>query len=484
MTKFKLNKRLFIWIVISLVVLLVIAGCLLSFKEVGVIDYYDEQIKPYIEEHIQPHIDNLFRTVFSIQSDVENMFTEEEETGPWGSKTLSWLYDGKMRSVSVSISKEEYKRYQYGISGTLYPDNISAYVVKTGDVVQTAARIKQIIAEEGYTSDEDKVGLVLSLAESLPYQTDAETGHSAAYPRTPAVFIAEKTGDSGDHAIFAAAVLNELGYATALLYYPPMYIDEQTLIPEAVTLALVSEDDSEKPVYRISVENSTKTVPLSPFWTVDTSAKQVPVDAYYAFRPQIYPTDTLRTGEAYAPVQKSTLVTDFISSMELPNSTGVPTDNPRDWLQNATDYYVPQWYPSDVIWPESDANVKWQVYQNFLTIQGAEAPLYTPWGTQGGKVSFAWRLRYNITSMLDAKNDMTPYSDVRFSLYSVNESTGALTFVESFGWQWRYSASTKQIAGPFEPGEYVLGTFVRNAGVDISIEYRGRPDPTKYGGAI
>ena len=86
--------------------------------------------------------------------------------------------------------------------------------------------------------------------------------------------------------------------------------------------------------------------------------------------------------------------------------------------------------------------------------------------------------------MLDAKNDMTPYSDVRFSLYSVDETTGALTFVESFGWQWRYSASTKQIAGPFPPGTYVLGTFVRNAGVDISIEYRGRPDPTKYGGAI
>ena len=340
--------------------------------------------------------------------------------------------------------------------------------------------MKTIIRQQGYTSDADIVGFVLAFSQSISYQTDKETGHSSAYPRTPAVTLAEQTGDSGDHAILAAVILEELGYACALVYYPSTY-DRLSIIPDATALGLISSDNSYRPVYITALDNTTKTLPVAPFWTVDTNLKGVPVAAYNGITPQILKGTQFLTGKHYTLSNGKDPAFNITDTFLVKESNDL-TFSPRDWQQNVSEYYADSWYPTGISWSLHD---DWQLYQQFVTFEDVPATLYTPWGTAIHHPTVPWRIVYEITSMdSDSVKDMTPYSDVRIAVYSLDEAAGTAELIKISGWQALYGADKYRTVGPFSPGSYAIAVFVRNAGVDISLEYHGKTDISPYTGGI
>jgi len=81
-----------------------------------------------------------------------------------------------------------------------------------------------------------------------------------------------------------------------------------------------------------------------------------------------------------------------------------------------------------------------------------------------------------------SEKEMTPYSDVRFALYRIDD--GVAVFDRAFGWQTIYGAELRKNEAVFGPGDYALAVFVRNCEVDVSIEYHGKPAGTTYYGGI
>ncbi|MDR0981209.1 MAG: hypothetical protein LBL85_05515 [Methanocalculaceae archaeon] len=300
----------------------------------------------------------------------------------------------------------------------------------------------QAIIRQGYTDDADIAGLVLSFCRSIAYQTDAETGHSSAYPRTPAVTLAEQTGDSADHAILAAAILKELGYGCALIHYPSTY-DRLTIIPDATALGLISDDDSYRPVYTATLTNTTTALPAAPFWVVDTNLKGVPVAAYNGITPEILTDESFWTGKHYTPADGKYSFLAITDTFLLKESNDL-TFSPRDWQQNVSAYYADSWYPTGISWSFDD---DWQLYQQFVTFEDVPPALYTPWGTVIHNATVPWRIVYEITGMdSDSEEDMTPYSDVRIALYSYNEQTGTADLIKVFGWQGAGSLQCRYVS--------------------------------------
>jgi len=63
-----------------------------------------------------------------------------------------------------------------------------------------------------------------TFVESLKYTTDRERGATDAYPNYPVITLATGEGDSEDHAILAAAILNRMGYGVR----PPLLPSDPT----------------------------------------------------------------------------------------------------------------------------------------------------------------------------------------------------------------------------------------------------------------
>ena len=457
----KLDKKLFTWILIAMILLIAVMGGLIAFKFFGGPAVFPQDVVP------TPSPGD----------------TAGEETGPWGDKSFTWEYDGVTHSLNVYIAKEVYRNYQYGISGTVCPENLTDYIVTAGDggvIADAAAQIEAIVRTRGYIGDADIIGLVLAFSQAVPYRTDTETGHSSAYPRTPAVLLADQAGDSADHAILAAALLEQLGYGCALIHYPAT-VDRLSIIPDATALGLISDDDSSRPVYTVFPAGTTAAFSVAPFWAVDTGLKGIPVAAYNGISPQIFPGDSFRTGKHYTPTDGKFPALNLTDTLLLKES-GNLTFSPRDWQQEVADYYADSWYPCGISWSLDD---DWQIYQQFVTFEDVPATLYTPWGTAVHNATVPWRLVYQITEMDDdSVRDMTPYSDVRIAVYACDEKTGSAELLKVFGWQGLYGADKYRTVGPFSPGNYVIAVFVRNAGVDITLQYHGKEAAPDYTGGI
>ncbi|MDO9522165.1 MAG: hypothetical protein Q7J08_00415 [Methanocorpusculum sp.] len=213
-------------------------------------------------------------SLFTPEQIVENPEDIVEETGPWGAKTFEWEYNGDENSVTVLVTKDAYKMYNTDFGGTDIPQDLYNYIILSGDdgcIADTAWQLSNIADANTYNSEET-INLVCSFVKSLSYQTDSETGRSSEYPRAPVVTLADETGDSEDLTILASALLEEMGYGSALLYYPLKY-DRLTIIPEATALGLVGTDPANGMVYRVNT-----TYPLT---TISISAEKTTVYPLY-----------------------------------------------------------------------------------------------------------------------------------------------------------------------------------------------------------
>ena len=179
----------------------------------------------------------------------------EKEEAVTGWKTYAWSYKETEMVMNLYIPDATHQRFVAASYGSYdeKPQRMAEYVVTDGDdgVIGTVADwFLDTSLALGY-GDSDTVANVLAFVESLDYTTDEERLAPPDYPNYPVITLAAGEGDSEDHAILAAAILDKMGYGVGLLYYPATH-DRRTIIPEATALALVTDG----------------TVPGRLYWTV------------------------------------------------------------------------------------------------------------------------------------------------------------------------------------------------------------------------
>lgn len=504
-------------------------------------------------------------------------YEQEEIEVVAGLKSYAWSYRGNRMAMDLYIPNATYQRFLSSSHGTYEekPERMAEFVVTEGDdgIISTLADwFLETSLALGY-GNSDTVGNVLAFVESLNYTTDEERHATGAYPNYPVITLAAGGGDSVDHTILAAAILDRMGYGVGLLYYPAAH-DRRTIIPEATALALITDGTTpgrlywtvaEAPagrlVYHPGNETCIVTLPeggdpesgwysgeavwhnatssghvsdvryypanqtfvagaevadahtvvledavwnqpviVSAAWTVNTTEKGVPRSAYDGQDPIFNGGDGLWLGWTLSRddhLDADTTVAGghpldeappFSANESLTEALRIPVSDPSPplmtWLESVENYSTSTWYPAGVSWTYDD---KWRLHENILEMRDPlfENPeAYSFRGVTEVIAPVPWRVKYTIQKMDPAHSDkeMTPYSDVRFAVYRIDE--GAAVFERAFGWQTLYGASQRKSEAVFGPGDYALAVFVRNCEVDVVIEYHGKPAETAYRGGI
>jgi uncharacterized membrane-anchored protein YhcB (DUF1043 family) len=84
-------------------------------------------------------------------------------------------------------------------------------------IAEMVHQINSAAISEGFTESE-KVNFVIAFVHSLPYTVDSVTTSWDEYPRYPIETLFDRGGDCEDTSILAAALLDRMGYDTALLF--------------------------------------------------------------------------------------------------------------------------------------------------------------------------------------------------------------------------------------------------------------------------
>ncbi len=135
-------------------------------------------------------------------------------------KTYPWEYQGQQYSLQLSIPESHYLYYQ-GLD-RIPTDDWSIYVTHPYDdnyVDVIIRKFNNIAIEEGLTEIQ-KVNLVISFVQSLPYTSDDVTTGFDEYPRFPLETLVDDGGDCEDSAILTAALIDALNYPVVLLGLP------------------------------------------------------------------------------------------------------------------------------------------------------------------------------------------------------------------------------------------------------------------------
>lgn len=195
---------------------------------------------------------------------VEHPNLDEEETGAWGHKEFEWTHKEKTYTLALDITNDTYKENNAPLGGKNIPEDLINYkIINDADnAVYTVSKTLQNMARENGFDDAETVSFVMSFVQSISYQTDMESGHTSDYPRTPVVTLAEQTGDSEDLSILATSILEDMGYASCLLYYPLSY-DRKTLIPDACAIGLPGTSINE-PFYTANTTYTQQTITFHP----------------------------------------------------------------------------------------------------------------------------------------------------------------------------------------------------------------------------
>ncbi len=554
------DESLFKKIIAVLVVAIVIVGvvAVLRFSGIG----FGQEPGPIVPD---PYVSD---------PGIDEEPPEETLTGP---KSYTWSYGGTERTMHLYIPDDTYQRFissSYG-SREEKPQRMAEYVVTDGDdgIIGAAADWFLATSRASGFGDSGTVSNVLAFVASLNYTTDEERLASVDYPNYPVITLATGEGDSEDHAILAAAILDKMGYGVGLLYYPATH-DRRTIIPEATALALINDGTVPGRLYRtvaeapagrfiyypengtytgtlpqggdpasgwysgsavgynatsaevlgdiryypenrtlvtgtkaldahmVAVEDAAWNQPVivSAAWTVNTTEKGVPRSAYDGMEPFFASGDGLWLGHILSRDDRLDADTTVAGKQPLgeapPFSANTsltaalripvfePSPPPMTWLQSVQDYYTSTWYPAGLSWTYDD---RWNLHENFLAMQDPllqNQDAYSLWGVTEVVAPVPWRITYTVRNMdvVRSEKGMTPYSDVRFALYRIED--GVAVFDRTFGWQTIHGAEMRKNEAVFGPGNYAVAVFVRNCEVDVVIEYHGKPAKTPYRGGI
>lgn len=133
---------------------------------------------------------------------------------------FSWRYQGYPWTLSLSIPQSMLEYYQ---SKDRTPtEDYSVYVTHPYDDVYIDTIIQKfnfIAIERSYTEIE-KINLIISFVQSLPYTSDSVTTSFDEYPRYPLETLVDEGGDCEDTSILTAALLDALNYDIVLVAPP------------------------------------------------------------------------------------------------------------------------------------------------------------------------------------------------------------------------------------------------------------------------
>jgi hypothetical protein len=158
-------------------------------------------------------------TIYELLTSSLELVPEPESTG-YIEREFIWDYGGYSWTLSLSIPDSLYQ--YYGTKERIETDDYSVYVTHPDDddYLGTIVReFNRIALEEGYT-EEEKVNLVITFVQSLPYTSDSVTTAFDEYPRYPIETLVEYGGDCEDTSILTAAFLDALYYDVVLISPP------------------------------------------------------------------------------------------------------------------------------------------------------------------------------------------------------------------------------------------------------------------------
>lgn len=180
-------------------------------------------------------------------------------------------------------------------------------------------------------------------------------------------------------------------------------------------------------------------------------------------------------------VNETESLTDLLR-IATPDRSGAGPE--EGWREEAADYYADCWFPADVSWTH---HAGWKLFDHALAV-GDDGTHYDPRGVAHITSPTAWRIVYTIREADGDDNrdlkGMTPYSDVRFVVYRIDEANSTATLDRTFGWQSRWGSEKRKNEAVFGPGTYDIAVFVRNCVVDVEIQYHGKPERPTYGGGV
>ncbi len=178
--------------------------------------YYNELLIEF--DKLQESYDELNIKYELLTSSLE-LIPEPDPSG-FIEREYIWDYGGYTWTLSLSIPESLYEYYKS--KDRISTVDYSVYVTHPDDddylgtIVQEFNRIAQ---EEGY-SEKEKINLILTFVQSLPYSSDSITTAFDEYPRYPIETLVDYGGDCEDTSILTASFLDALYYEVVLVNLP------------------------------------------------------------------------------------------------------------------------------------------------------------------------------------------------------------------------------------------------------------------------
>ena len=135
--------------------------------------------------------------------------------------SLKSLFMHPFTNIEEEILKDDYVYYhslpRYESEGGLYGNY--AEEKRNREIVRGIVNDLLEKYTDEKTSEFDKFSVIASFVHNIPYKYDSELYGAENYGAYPVEMLYNKAGDCEDHAILMAAMLGELGYKCALVYY-------------------------------------------------------------------------------------------------------------------------------------------------------------------------------------------------------------------------------------------------------------------------
>lgn len=138
-------------------------------------------------------------------------------------KEYEWYFRGQQWTLSLSIPETQYEYYQK--KDRVPTEDYSVYVTHPFDdeYINTIIKKFSFIALTEDLTEAEKIDLVISFVQSLPYTSDTVTTPHDEYPRYPLETLVDNGGDCEDTSILTASLLEAL-YFDVILIAPPEHM--------------------------------------------------------------------------------------------------------------------------------------------------------------------------------------------------------------------------------------------------------------------
>lgn len=137
-----------------------------------------------------------------------------------------WRFDSKLRIIDLDIPKQSYENY---LSSTVnrIPQNqinpnkaMASFVTYNDKTIEELSNYLDLFAKTENYNQKETADLALSFVQkTIDYTLDNETKGCIEYWKFPVETLVEKQGDCEDTAALYAAIMKNLGYDVALIFY-------------------------------------------------------------------------------------------------------------------------------------------------------------------------------------------------------------------------------------------------------------------------